>query len=90
MYSGIHSRFIQDRFSLINSMFSFACLSLTPPLASYSYAIAVAVDKCIYVVSISIFGCSIQEMGGTSMICISIHEYGILVCCNCFYGIHEK
>ena len=90
MYSGIHSRFIQDRFSLINSMFSIACLSLTPPLASYSYAIAVAVDKYIYVVSISIFGCSTHEMGGTSMICTSIHEYGIWVCCNCLYGIHEE
>ena len=92
IFSAFHvlSRFIQDRLSLINSMFSIASLSLTPPLASYSYAIAVAIDKCIYVVSISIFGCSIQEMGGTSMICTSIHEYGIWVCCNCFYGIHKK
>ena len=97
IFSAFHvlSRFIQDCLSLINSMFSIACLSLTPPLASYSYAIPVAIDKCIYVVSISIFGCSIQEMGGTSMICTSIHlymnmEYGFVVIAFMVYMKNEE
>ena len=88
MYSGIHSRFIQDRFSLINSMFSIACLSLTPPLASYSYAIIVAIDKCIYVVSISIFGCSIQEMGGTKVYSRSVDPRKLRIGVK-YYVVHS-